>query len=424
MAPRSGSGLRIDAFFTRQRIQSLPIVLHRLAMTFALGVLVCPGIVHADDAENDRAFAQFVREGDRARWAGRNPDAIEAYQKALKLRDDIRIRGLLGLVYLEGQAPINAASTLLPVMIDISDVPRNERNAIKDGYDRARSLVLRVKVDVSHLAADVLIDGKSVRPTRDANSFYTFAAPGPHEIRATLAGHEDAVASIDGKKGETVPVSLVLKPIPQSEPPPASPSVPPPAPIAHEKRNDAIATNPKPSFVVQPSPWSVGVGVVALSGAISYVPATGIMAGVERRFGEWFSVRLDGRAAWSPKYDTTWKPVRGITFGGSLGVCANRSIYFGCFIVHVAGIGHSLETQNDPVRVWKSRFGLGPNFGVVIPFHRAFSVRIGGELLILNDETQLLAGSDLYPIEVWSGPRILGGINLTLVWRPELRVLR
>lgn len=386
-------------------------------MTFALGVLVCPGIVHADDAEKDRAFAQFVRDGDRARWAGRNPDAIEAYQKALNLRDDIRIRGLLGLVYLDGQAPINAASTLLPVMIDISDLPRNERNAVKDGYDRARSLVLRIKVDVSHLAADVLIDGKSVRPNRDANSFYTFAAPGPHEVRATLAGHEDAVASIDGKKGETVPVSLVLKPIP---PPPAPP--PPPPPIVIEKRNGAIATNPKPSFVVKPSPWSVGVGVVALSGAISYVPAMGVMAGVERRFGEWFSVRVDTRVAWSPQYVGT-PPLRGFTYAGLLGACATRTKYFGCFMAHVGTIGHSLETEKPNV-VWKSRFGLGTTVGVQVPFHPTFMARIAGEIVLFSDETQVRVGSYRNPIVVWSGPPVLGGVSLTLVWRPELRVLR
>ena len=401
--------------FPRLRVESLLIVLRRLAISCALTVLVFPGIVRADDAEKDRAFAQLVREGDRARLAGQTPDAIAAYQKALDLREDTRIRGRLGLTYLDGHAPIKAASNLLPVIIDISGVPPHERREIKDAYDRARSAVLRIKIDVSHIAADVLIDGRSVRSIRDANSFYVFAAPGPHEVRATLAGHEDALATVDGKKGETVPVALVLKLIP---PPP-----PPPAPIAHEKRNDTTATNPKPSYVVNPGPISVGAGVVALSGAISYLPALGPMAGVELHYGEWVSFRLDGRLVWSPQYEAR-RPVRGISFGGSLSGCANRSIYFGCIAVHVGGIGHSLETQNNPERVWNSRFGGGPIVGVVVPFYRELSVRVGGELMILQDGTRVLAGSNPYRNVVWSGPPFLGGFSLTLVWRPERRVLR
>jgi hypothetical protein len=93
-------------------------------------------------------------------------------------------------------------------------------------------------------------------------------------------------------------------------------------------------------------------------------------------------------------------------------------------MMHGAGIGHSLETQNNPEIVWRARFGGGPTIGVLIPFYRAFSVRAGAELVILEDGTQVLAGSDEYPKEVWSGPQVLGGFSLTLVWRHELWVLR
>lgn len=414
---RAAVGLGADHWrnFYRRRIESLPIVLHRLAISCALSVLVCPGIARADDAEKDRAIAQFVREGDRARLAGRTPDAIEAYTKALELREDTRIRGYLGLVYLEGGAPITAASTLLPVIIDITSVPRHERQAIKEGYERARAVVARIKVDVSHIGADVVVDGKPQRTKTDANSFYFFTKPGSREIRATLAGYEDAVVTVDAKKGETVEVSLVLKAIP---PPPP----PPPAPIAHEKRNGATATNPKQSILVQPSPWSVGAGVVALSGAISYVPATGVMAGVERRFGEWFSVRVDARVAWSPQYVST-PPLRGFTYAGLLGACATRMKYFGCLMAHVGAIGHSLETEKPEV-IWKSRFGFGATAGVQVPFHPSFLARFAGEVMLFSDETQVRIGSYRNPIVVWSGPPVLGGLSLTLVWRPELRVLR
>lgn len=400
--------------FTRPRIKSLLVVLRLFAFTFC--VLVCPGFVHADDAEKDRAYAQFVHEGDRARLVGRTPDALAAYEKALVLREEPRILGRLGLAYLDGQLPVKAASFLFRALIDISDVPQGERWAIKDAYDRARSAVSRIKIDVSHLGADVLVDGKRERSKTDANSFYFFITPGHHEFRATLAGYEDAVATIDVKKGETVPISFALKPSPKPEPPLL-------APIAIEKRNGTTTANHNKSIVTKPSPWSVGAGVVALSGAISYVPATGLVAGVKYHYGEWLSFPLDGRVAWSPQYEAT-RPVRGITFGGTLGACANRSIYFACIVGYVGGIGHSLETQNNPEIVWRVRFGGGPVVGVVLPFYREFSVRVGAELMILQDGTQVLAGSNSNPFVVWEGPPVLGGFSFTLVWRPELRVLR
>lgn len=417
---RAAVGLEAEKWriFSRPRIQS-PIVLRRLAFSIALSVLVFPGIVRAHDADKDRAFAQFVHEGDRARLAGRTPDAIAAYTKALELREDTRIRGRLGLVYLEGGAPMTAASTLLPVIIDITSVPRHERQAMKEGYERARAVVGRIKVDVSHIGADVLVDGEPKRTKTDANSFFFFTKPGSREIRATLAGYEDAIVTVDAKKGETVEVSLVLKTIPQPEPPPPPPPECPACPACK------LADAEKPVAPVKhvPGPFSISVGAIGLSGAISYLPALGPAAGVELHYGEWVSFRLDGRVVWSPQYEAR-RPVRGISFGGSLSGCANRAIYFGCIAVHVGGVGHSLETQNNPERVWNSRFGAGPVVGVVVPFYRELSVRVGGELMILQDGTRVLAGSYPYRNVVWSGPPVLGGFSLTLVWRPERRVLR
>jgi hypothetical protein len=206
------------SIFHGPRIKSPLVMLRLLAFTFCL--LVCPGIVIADDVEKDRAYAQFVREGDRARLVGRTPDALAAYNKALAMREEPGLLGRLGLAYLDGRQPVKAASFLFRALIDISDVPTGERWAIKDAYDRARSAVSRIKIDISQLGANVLVDGKPERSKTDANSFYFFITPGHHEFRATLAGYEDAVATIDVHKGETVPISLVLKAIPQPEPAP------------------------------------------------------------------------------------------------------------------------------------------------------------------------------------------------------------
>jgi len=393
-------------------------MLRLLAFTFCL--LVCPGIVIADDVEKDRAYAQFVREGDRARLVGRTPDALAAYNKALAMREEPGLLGRLGLAYLDGRQPVKAASFLFRALIDISDVPTGERWAIKDAYDRARSAVSRIKIDISQLGANVLVDGKPERSKTDANSFYFFITPGHHEFRATLAGYEDAVATIDVHKGETVPISLVLKAIPQPEPAPPEQQVSTAVTCAPCKSSEPE----KPIVPVKyvPGPWSVGAGVVALSGAISYVPATGVVVGVERRFGEWFSIRLDSRVAWSPQYVAT-PPLRGFAYGGLLGACATRTKYFGCGMMHVGAIGHSLETEK-PAVVWKSRFGFGVTAGVQVPFHPSFLARLAAEVVLFSDRTQVLTGSYLYPIKVWSGPPVLAGFNLTLVWRPEVRVLR
>jgi len=406
--------------FPRGRIQSHLVVLRFLAISFALGALVFPRIVHADDSENYRAFAQFVREGDRARLAGRNPEALVAYQKAHALRPGPLLLGRIGLVYLDGGLPVQAATHLYRALIDISDIPQSERWGIQDAYSRARSAVVRIKVDVSQVGAEVTMDENPQPLGGAANQFYFFTTPGHHEIRAKLVGYEDAVASIDVKKGQTELVSLVLKPIPPSPLPPKSTLVP--RVIAKETQNSAKLAYPKPSYLVKPGPWSFGGGVTALSGAISYVPATGIVVSADRRFGEVLSIRFDGRAAWSPQYVTT-RPLRGFTYAGLVGACANRTRYFGCGLAHLGVIGISLDTDK-PYTWWNWRFGLGAAAGVQLPINRSFLARFALDVVFFSDNTRILGGSFVKPFLLWSGPPILGGLSFTLVWRPELRVLR
>lgn len=404
--------------FPRARIQSLLVVLRFLVVSFALCALVFPRIVHADDSEKDRAFAQLVREGDRARLEGRNPEALVAYQKANALRPGPLLLGRIGLVYLDGGLPVQAATHLYRALIDISDIPQAERWSIQDAYSRARSAVVRIKVDVSQAGANVTMDDDPQPIGGAANQFYFFTTPGHHEIRAKLVGYEDAVASIDVKKGQTELVSLVLKPIPQ--PPPAP--VPPPALIFNEKRIGATATNSQPSYLVKPGPWSVGVGAVALTGAISYVPAMGMVVSVDRRVGDVGSFRLDARAAWSPYYVATL-PLRGFTAAILLGGCANRARFFGCGIGHIGAIGHTIATE-QPKFFWNWRVGLGAEFGMQVPVNKSVGVRFSGNLVLFLDPTEVVGGTYGRPRKLWEGPPILGGIDITLVWRPELRVLR
>ena len=134
------------------------------------------------------------------------------------------------------------------------------------------------------------------------------------------------------------------------------------------------------------------------------------------------SLRLDTRAAWSPYYLANL-PLRGFTAATLLGGCANRGKYIGCGFGHVGAIGHTIATE-EPKFFWNWRFGLGAEFGVQAPINKSVGVRFSGNLVLFLDPTVVVGGTYAKPFKLWEGPPVLGGLVLTLVWRPELRVLR
>ncbi|TKD09159.1 tetratricopeptide repeat protein [Polyangium fumosum] len=387
---------------------------------FVLVLVLVGGVSRADEPPGppsriDQAarFAELVREGDRARAAGRTSAAVQAYSEALRIRDDPAIVGRLGLVALEGGATAEAVSYLLRAIIDGHDVPPAERRRIQDAYERARPQVCRVDVALSHLGADVLIDGELERASSTAGEFYVFTSPGRHEVRATLGGFQDAIETIDAPKGGRVRVSLVLTPLPAPSPPPAPEAPATSKPASPAPSSPCPAPSSKPPAPRSPARrWSPSFGATVLYGPVSPLPSFGVVASSDWPLGEVFSWRLDLRGAFSPRDEGN--AVRGALIGAWPGACGTVRWFSGCLLAAGGALHRSRITPRTPAfSEWHRFLGFGAGAMAAIPLG-PLNVRILLDAVVLIDDYPLVAGGG--PAG-WSGNQIMAGLSIMAAMR-------
>lgn len=397
------------------------VVLRFVALLLGLCALVFPRIATADEPPT---FDQLVQQGDRARFAGNTSDAINAYRQALKVRNDPRIVGRIGLVALDGGATAESMSYLLRAIIDSGSIPLPELQRIQFAFIRTRPLVTRVDIDVSHLGADVFIDGEPERIGTTAGEFYVFTLPGKHEVKATLAGHNDATVSIDAPKGGTIRVKLVLTPLAvplnetRDETPPAT-TCEPCKQIANST-NESIKPTTPPAHTTpnqradkfKPGQWVPGIGFTAQYGAVSPYPAAGFILSSHWKLDPFVSFGFDFRAAFSPR-EIEGYAIRGSAFTFLPNVCATREWFTGCLAVHTGIFWHSSLAPN--VSIVRPSAGGGASFAAKIGRYKSaqFHVKLNGELLL--DEYPIRFGVP-YAKELWTGPQFLTGLSIMTVW--------
>lgn len=401
------------------------------ALGFVFVLASSASIARADDSapvarvDDASRFADLVRAGDKARAAGKLSEAVLLYRAALDLKNDPVISGRLGLVALEGGALVESVGFLLRGVLDGQDAPPAERLQVQKAYDRARARVCRLYLSLSHLGAEVSIDGAPQPWTATKGEFYVFVKPGPHVLRARLAGYEDAVENIDAPKGKEHWVTLTLKPLEQSSPAittetPKTIATGTPKPIADFPRAPQANPQKQAAHTIKHfSPWSLGFGGVILLGATSQLPAFGGMGTIDYKIGEIASLRLNARWAASPYRLNNW-PISGWTIGVLPSLCANRSLYFICGQVHFGAIGHDTNTFSSPPpsSVWKIRGGIGASIGVEPQILGFWHLRIATDVLFFMDDTPVgTGGTALERVPLWKGPPVLGGLTLTAVWR-------
>lgn len=183
------------------------------------------GPVHAFKPPSGPANAptssvDHVRAGDRARLAGRWPDAAAAYRAALAAAETAGlpeekhapILGELGSCE-EALGPHrDAAEHLDKALEHLSAISREQRWRFEQAQKKAESQVGILHISVDPPDAEVLVDGKSLGASQP--SYQVFVEPGRHTIRARLAGHADAVSATDAPKGRSSGVWLRLSKAP------------------------------------------------------------------------------------------------------------------------------------------------------------------------------------------------------------------
>lgn len=366
---------------TRERMRHLA--------TFALGVCLSVTRVawadipadserSAEQAKKETEFRQLAEMAEKARLSKQYNDAALLYSKALELQRTPIALGRFGLVLMKlGQ--VAYAGELLHVAVEHGQgVSPKERREVTEAYDKAKSLTTWVNVDVSQAGARITYDGQT-QNRGGYSAFWMFTMPGEHTLRAQLDGYQDAVVTFTGKPGEEITISLKLVPL-------ADPMLPElPAPVAvtvpdnrvfppmlrasniagdsnYDPREDPSygePKDPKPEKKKTGPRFSISGGVVTVFGVASWNPAVGGVVGVGLRPNDYFSIGLEGRAAWLTT-GVADRPISAMTAGGILSACGHVKWFFGCGLGYIGTINIEFS---DLVYTGKSYSLVQPGFG-------------------------------------------------------------
>jgi len=366
------------------------------------------------DAEKEARLRLFVKTGNQARLAGRYDDAATAYKAALDLQPDPVISGRRGLVLMKLGQLDRAGEDLYEAVVhgQGQGVSTQERRDVAAAYDKARALTTWVNVDISQAGAKVTIDGIPWN-RHGFSSFWRFAMPGEHTLRATLDGYKEAVETFTAKPGDQITISFKL--VPLAEPKPPEPPSEDEALLRKKRRfppillSSNIVGDPNYSSKEDPSygepketkpaqtkdgpRFSVNGGVVTVFGVASWNPAVGGVLGVSVKPKEFLSLGLEGRAAWLTS-GVGGGQISAMTAGGTLSACGHARWFFACALGYVGTINVAFSEQSYKAKsVSFVQPGIGGRIGADVHVVSTFVLRPSVDVVGLPSGTKIVAGS-------------------------------
>ena len=402
-------------------------------MVRAFGVfaflLTLSGFVSAQTApEADAAaavrFEALSTMGDRARAAGRLREAAIAYGQALEVRNDPLVAGRLGLLLVEMGTPEQAAELLLAAIQRATQASPTERQAFFRAYEAVQEQGAWIEVVISHAGASVLLDGVA-RNRAGRSAFYVFVLAGKHEIKASLAGYQDAVVPFEAEKKKDRPVYVTLVPLPEAGP--VAVIEPAVAEAAPQKVDRMVAVG-EPLYSRQEDPYadsepgaqeekrgvrgSVYGGPLVVFGVATWAPAVGPVLGGTFKPNEHVSIGLEGRAAWVTS-GVGGEPIQAMTAGGIASLCGHYRWVFGCAIGHLGVINIKFSTETFTGR--SETFvkpGVGGRLGAKVVLARSFAVAGAVDVLGLSSGMRVGVGNRV----VSETPPLMVGTSITGIW--------
>ncbi|TKC94588.1 PEGA domain-containing protein [Polyangium fumosum] len=342
-------------------------------------------------------FEQLVEAGNQARVGRRWAEAVIAYSDALKLRDDLTVVGRLGLALFKLGEHAAAASQLHRALEEPNaGASPAERVQFVTAYDVTRREVCRLDVRLDRTGARVELDGRVVQ--EGPADFWLFVAAGKHELRAALEGFEEETKTIEVPRGGRKPVEFTMKakatPAVQVDEPRVEPTPPPPAPVAAPARKE-----PAPRSAPSNSAGHVGIGagVAAVFGATPGAAVGPQIFGAWRR--GWFSVGLEGRAAWGLKET---KNLQFMSWTVTASPCAHWRAWFGCVLVQADW----LQAPAPALIRTGGQVGLGVRGGVEFFPQAPVRLRIWGDAVARTSGIPVRANNQ----PIWLSSAIVGSL--------------
>jgi PEGA domain len=376
------------------------------------------------DAAKDAEFFASLAIGDRERAAGHIPEAAIAYAQALKIRRDPVVGGRLGVLLVEVGKYAQAAD-LLSIALVHARTTTAERETYFRAYEVARQHGAWVDVVISQAGAAVALDGEGRNPG-GFSAFSMFVVTGDHRLTTTLDGYQDATTPFTVRAGEDMRLNVELTPLfrRQAQIKPSAPTCVAAASIVgsnvatdpnYNPKYDPFYASPqaakaKDAHASRPTHGSIFGGPIIVFGVASWMPALGGVVGGAWRPNQYFSLGLEGRAAWLT-VGIAGEPIYAMAAGGAMSACGHVKWFFGC------ALGYAGATRTTGVEGtftgpdWAAKLGGGGRVGArmrlsrtfglagtfdVIALHRRDVVTLEGKVLAdqppIMLSTQLLAG--------------------------------
>ncbi|TKD04511.1 hypothetical protein [Polyangium fumosum] len=360
-----------------------------------------------EESAEDMRFRALASLGDRERAAGHPRAAARAYMEALDVRHDPLVGGRLGVLLVTLGRPEFAPEYLLDA-IHLATTSAEERGEFFKAHEAARAQGAWIELMVSHVGAEVTMDGEP-KDTGGHTASWFFVRAGEHEVRAKLDGYEEVAVKFTAPKGGNLPVRITFKPLPA--PPPAVPAVyepeqEPPKSVAPtvvvgetklSKQEDPFGDDNNPDAnrgdgEKKGVRGSVGAGPVVVFGVASWSPAVGLSVGASLRPSEYVSLGIEGRAAWLTTA-VGGEPISAMTAGGIASVCGHYRWFFGCALGHLGVINVDFSSQSyKPASFVNFKPGAGGRLGARVRVTPSFSLNSSADVLGLSSGLKIVAG--------------------------------
>ncbi len=379
----------------------------------AAGQTASPGPSASSTAAD---FGALVKKGDQARIAGKWSDALEAYGKALEVREDPLVSGRIGLVLLEFREYDVAAIQLLRAIERGAGVNDAERTRFFQAFLVAQKETCRLDVIIVQTGVKFEIDGEPRLEGR--HDSWTFVKAGKHKLHASLEGFEDQTIEIDAPKGGQLPIKIELHPVKPQEEPTKEPDPEPPPKVAdppqHEDKPAALIVNDKPVAPTNPPPkngsFVVGIGAGFVFEATP-TPAMGPHAFVAWRSRSWWEVGVDARVAWTFVEDKRAPRTQFVTWSAMLAPCGRwwKQRLLTCVLVQVDGAQRMDGAEGRLLP------GFGLRGGVEFKTHKHLNFQIIGDVTLHHRGfTFELPKSQ----DDWISSRIIGTLGIRALIKP------
>lgn len=369
------------------------------------------------DAAREAEYFGLVAIGDRERAAGHVPEAAIAYARALHIHKDPVVGGRLGVLLAQAEK-YGQAADLLSIALKHARTTTAERETYFRAYELARKHGAWVDVIVSEEGAAVALDGE-VRNPEGYSAFSIFVVTGAHRLTAVLEGFHDATVPITVRAGEDMRVRIEMRPLfkrlertkQRNEPAPLASTNIFGDPNYNRKEDPTYEDpkmKPKDATESRPTHGSIFAGPLVVFGVASWMPAVGGVVGGAWKPNEYFSLGLEGRAAWLT-VGIAGEPISAMTAGGLVSACGHLKWFFGCALGHAGAVRVDFSEGTFIAKSYTfAKLGGGGRVGAQIRLSRSLSltgtidalvlnsgIRVGLEGTVLVDQPPIMLGSQV-----------------------------